>query len=149
MRRLTLVLASLPLAALQLATGITGVAACQVDTKAVAFGVVDVTRGTESRGEIAVSCPITTDVEVGLASGSEPGQRAMLAPGGGRLTYELFTDATRQRAWGDGSGNGATVSASDVGEDVVRLPIYGEVPQQDPVPPGAYTDSLTVVVTFF
>lgn len=148
MRRLTLILAALPLVGLPLAAG-DALAACSVDTRPVAFGVVDVTRTEEGTGEITLSCSITTNVEVGLTSSSGPGERAMLGPGDGRLTYELFTDASRQLAWGDGNGNGATVSANDVGEEGRRLTIYGEVPRQDAVPPGAYSDSLTVVVNFF
>jgi spore coat protein U-like protein len=144
MRRLTAILASLPLA-----IGATAAAACTVDTRPVAFGIVDVTRTTKSNGRVSVSCSIPTDVEVGLTSGSGPGQRAMIGSGGGRLTYELFTDATRQEAWGDGSGNGAIVQLTNVGEEPQTREIYGEVPRQDPVPPGAYTDSLTVVVSFF
>jgi len=147
MRRLTSVLASLPAAAVCLATGI-AFAACQVNTRPVAFGDVDVTRATDTTGEVVLSCTITTDVDVALASGATPGQRYMSGPNGGRLTYELYTDASRSVEWGDGSGNGRTVPANNVGEESRRLTIYGRVPQQNAVPPGAYTDSLTVLVSF-
>jgi len=147
MRRLILVLATLPIAGLPLGAG-DALAACTVDTRPVAFGVIDVTRTEEGKGEIALSCSITTDVVVGLASGSAPGQRYMTGSNGGRLIYELYTDATRKVEWGDGSGSGETVPASNVGEDTRRLTIYGEVPRQDPVPADAYTDSLTVLVSF-
>lgn len=148
MRRLILVLATLPIAGLPLVAG-DARAACTVDTQPVAFGVIDVTQTTESRGEIALSCSITTNVLVGLASASAPpGQRSMAGTNGRRLTYELYTDASRTAAWGDGNGAGAAVPANNVGEDTRRLTIYGEVPRQDPVPAGDYTDSLTVVISF-
>lgn len=147
MRRLTLALATLPIVALQLTAG-PARAACQVDTVPVAFGIVDVTRTTDTTGEITLSCSITTDVEVALEGSSAPGQRSMAGPGGARLTYELYTDASRSQAWGDGGGNSATRSANSVGEDTRRLTIYGRVPRQDAVPAGAYSDSLTVVVSF-
>ena len=147
MRRLTLALASLAISGLVLDAG-TAVAACQVDTRAVAFGVVDVTRTTDGTGEIVLNCSTAADVEVALDSGAAPGQRYMTGPKGGRLKFELYTDATRATAWGDGSGSGATVTASNVGEEARRLTIYGRVPRQHPVPADAYTYPLTVVLSF-
>lgn len=147
MRRLIFVLASLPIAGVHLAAG-AAFASCQVDTKPVAFGIVDITRNTDGTGEIVLNCSTTTNVEVALDSGSEPGQRTMTGAKGGRLKYELYTDASRATAWGDGSGNSGTVAASNVGEEARRLTIYGRVPQQDPVPADTYTYPLTVVLSF-
>ena len=123
-------------------------AACQIDTRPVAFGVVDVTRQNDSNGEIALSCTIATEFEVGLSSSTAPGQRYMAGPSGGRLSYDLYPDATRSVPWGDGTGNSTTQPVSNDGESTTRLPIYGRVPRQDAVPPGAYSDSLTVLVSF-
>jgi len=147
MRRLTLALATLPVLGLQLTAGET-LAACQVDTRPVAFGVIDVTRTTDGTGEIVLNCSTAANVEVALDSGAAPGQRYMTGAKGGRLKFELYTDATRSTAWGDGSGNGATVTASNVGEEARRLTIYGRVPRQHPVPADAYTYPLTVVLSF-
>ena len=123
-------------------------AACQIDTRPVAFGVVDVTRQNDSNGEIALTCSIATEVEVALSSSTAPGQRYMAGPSGGRLTYDLYPDATRSMPWGDGNGNSTTRVVTSDGDGTTRLPIYGRVPQQDAVPPGAYSDSLTVLVSF-
>ena len=147
MRRLTVVLATLPIVGVHLAASV-AFAGCQVDTEPVAFGIVDLTRATNSTGLIVLNCSITTNIEVALSSDSAPGQRTMTGPNAGRLKYELYTDAGRQVEWGDGSGNGKRVPAIAVGEETRRLTVYGQVPRQDAVPAGAYTDSLTVVVSF-
>ena len=123
-------------------------AACQIDTRPVAFGVVDVTRENNSNGEITLDCSLVTEVEVALSSSTAPGQRYMAGPSGGRLTYELYPDATRSVPWGDGTGNSTTFTVISDGESTTRLTIYGRVPRQDAVPPGAYGDALTVQVSF-
>jgi spore coat protein U-like protein len=144
---LALQLAGLLMAGSLLASG-NASAACQIDTRPVAFGVVDVTRQNDSNGEIALNCSIATEVEVALSSSTTPGQRFMAGPSGGRLTYELYPDAARSVPWGDGTGNSTTQPVISDGESTTRLTIYGRVPRQDAVPPGAYGDALTVQVTF-
>lgn len=123
-------------------------AACQVDTRPVAFGVVDVTRDSDGNGEITLNCTVATEVEVAISSGTAPGQRFMAGPSGGQLTYDIFPDTARTLPWGDGTGNSVTRSIVTDGESTTRLTIYGLVPQQDAVPPGSYSDSLTVLVNF-
>jgi len=124
-------------------------AACQVDTKPVAFGVVDVANRNDSTGEIVLNCSMGTSFAIGLSSNSSPNERSMAGPNGGRLAYDLFTDRTRATRWGDGGGGGSEVTGSSDGENASRFIIYGRVPSQDPVPPGAYSDVLTVSVAFF
>jgi len=124
-------------------------AACQVDTKPVAFGVVDVANRNDSNGEIVLNCSMGTSFAIGLSSNSSTGSRSMAGPNGGRLAYDLFTDRTRATRLGDGGGGGSEVTGSSDGESASRFTIYGRVPSQDPVPPGAYSDVLTVSVAFF
>lgn len=123
-------------------------AACQVDTKPVTFGVVDVANRNDSNGEIVLNCSMSTSFAIGLSGNGSPNERSMAGPNGGRLEYDLFTDRTRATRWGDGGG-GSEVTGSSDGENASRFTIYGRVPSQDPVPPGAYSDVLTVSVAFF
>lgn len=123
-------------------------AACQVDTKPVTFGVVDVASRNDSNGEIVLNCSMGTSFAIGLSSNGSPNERSMAGPNGGRLAYDLFTDRTRATRWGDGGG-GSEVAGSSDGESASRFTIYGRVPSQNPVPPGAYSDVLTVSVVFF
>ncbi|HRY22830.1 MAG: spore coat U domain-containing protein [Geminicoccaceae bacterium] len=123
-------------------------AVCQFATTALAFGVVDVARGADSTGEIAVSCQTATSFEVAIVGNGSPGNRYLSGPDGARLTYDVYPDATRSVPWTDGSGSGAVVAASGNGDETTRLSIYGRVPIQKAVPAGQYLDSLTVSVTF-
>ena len=147
MRRLSPISTTLPILGLWLAAA-PALAACQVDASPVAFGVVDVSRNNDSNGEITLTCTIATDVAVALSSSAAPGQRRMAGPNGGQLIYELYPDATRSLPWGDGSGGSTTRNVTSDGDGTTRLTIYGRVPAQDPVPPGAYSDALTVLVNF-
>ncbi len=123
-------------------------AACQVDTKPVAFGVVDVRQRTDTTGEIAVSCDVATSFVVAITGNGSPGDRYMTGPGSGRLAYELFTDSSFATRWGDGSGAGQIVARVSDGETTERLTVYGRVPQQSAVPAGGYSDSLTIELSF-
>lgn len=123
-------------------------AACQVDTKPVSFGVIDVANRNDSNGEIVLNCSVSTSFAVGLSSDGAPNERSMIGPNGGRLAYDLYTDSTRAARWGDGGG-GSEVTGSSDGESASRFTIYGRVPSQKPVPPGSYSDVLTVSVAFF
>jgi spore coat protein U-like protein len=123
-------------------------AACQIDARPVAFGVVDVSNRNDGTGEIVLNCAVAASFEIGIAGDGSPSSRYMTGPGGSRLAYELYTDRTRATLWGDGGGGRQVTAASD-GENETRLTVYGRVPSQDPVPPGAYSDALTVSVDFF
>ena len=121
-------------------------AACTVDTRPVSFGVVDVAKISFSTGRIDIFCDEAVAVSVALAGSG--GQRSMIGPNGARLVYELFTDATYRRVWGDGEGNGAPVQTSVAAGTRQRLTVYGVVPAQPGVPPGQYSSQLVVNVTF-
>ncbi len=121
-------------------------AACTVDARPVDFGAVDVTRVTFSTGRIDVACDVAVAIAVTLSDGGA--QRAMLGPGGARLVYELYTDATYRRVWGDGQGRGTPVQATVAAGESLRLNVYGVVPAQPSVPEGRYTAQLVISVTF-
>jgi spore coat protein U-like protein len=135
-------------AASLLVANASAMAACQIDTRPVAFGVVDVTRDNDGNGEITLACTIATEIEVTISGNTAPGQRFMAGSSGGQLTYELYPDATRTLPWGDGAGTSTTRSLTTNGEETTRLTIYGIVPKQNSVPPGAYSDALIVQVNF-
>ena len=121
--------------------------ACQVTSTGVAFGTIDITRASDSTGEIQVACPVAASFSITLLGNGTPGNRFMTGPSGGRLTYELYPDATRTVPWGDG-GSGQAVAGSNDGNGSSRFTIYGRVPVQSGVPAGVYGDALSIVVTF-
>ncbi len=140
--RLTAVL----LAAASVLPPLSARAACTLDAQPVNFGVVEVTRVSFSTGRIDIVCDETVAVSVALAGNG--GQRAMVGPSGARLVYELFTDATYRRVWGDGQGRGVPVQTTVAAGERRRLTVYGVVPAQPGVPPGQYSSQLVINITF-
>jgi spore coat protein U-like protein len=124
-------------------------AACSVSVEGVAFGVVDLDRTTTGTGTVVVRCDEAATFEAGISPGGSGGDpRRMSGPDGGRLDYYLYADAGRSIPWGDGQAIGRTRAGSNDGSGTTRLTIYGAVPPQTGVPPGEYSDSLQVTLTF-
>jgi spore coat protein U-like protein len=143
--RSRLLVAALPL--LVLAPGAAH-AVCEARMEAVVFGMLDVTRGTESTGRVTVDCDRAETVQVGLTGGGGDGHRRLRGPNGAEIRYDLYTDATRTVRWGDGHGSTSAVTVRSDGKRAKTVTIYGVVPRQKPVPPGSYTDEPEVVVMF-
>ena len=124
-------------------------AVCSVSTVAVNFGSYNVyTPGNAlSIGQITVTCnPVTTSYTIALNGGSygNIAQRKQSAGGNDTLLYNLYTDPARSILWGDGSTNGVTVTSSSQSP----INVYGSIPGQQDVSVGAYSDNVSVNVTF-
>lgn len=122
---------------------------CLVSATALGFGsysglVVPVS------STVSVTCTSTTPYVVGLSAGLGTGAtvtaRKMTGPASALLTYGLFQDAGHTVGWGvtagtdtvAGTGNGATQP----------ITVYGQIPTAQYVAPGAYADTITVIVTY-
>jgi spore coat protein U-like protein len=66
--------------------------------------------------------------------------------GGNSLNYNLYTSAARTVIWGDGSGGSSVMTASRNG--TTALSIMGEIPAEQNVSVGSYTDSIITTVNF-
>ena len=126
---------------------------CTVSTSPVAFGTVNPISGSnvDASGGITVTCTNGTDWDasagVGAGSGASYAARRMTA-GTDLLNYNLYTNAARTTVWGDGSGTTALVSNSGTGV-AQNVTIYGRVGSgQTSVPPGSYSDTVSVTVTY-
>lgn len=119
----------------------------------LAFGTLDTT------GTVTVKCggvaglliPFTIDLGKGLSTSYTT--RTMGA-GGNRINYNLYADNAYTQVWGDGTGSSFRV-AGNVGLDLLGLSpglmytVYGRIPgRQLTVPPGSYTDAITVTLTY-
>jgi spore coat protein U-like protein len=62
------------------------------------------------------------------------------------VNYSLFRNATRTQVWGQTIGTD-TVTGTGTGANQA-LTIYGRVPAQAVPPPGTYTDTVTVTITY-
>ncbi len=59
---------------------------------------------------------------------------------GNNLNYNLYIDAAGTKIWGDGTGG---TFAQPGGSNLI---IYGRIPPLQKVKPGAYSDSVIVIV---
>ena len=65
--------------------------------------------------------------------------------GAQQLAYNLYTDVIHSTVRGDGSGNSNSINGSDTNAD---YPVYGSIPAGQNPYVGAYSDVVTVVLTF-
>jgi spore coat protein U-like protein len=126
---------------------------CTVSTSPVAFGSVNPISGAnvDATGSVTVACTNGTGwsatANAGGGTGATLASRRM-ASGGNLLTYALYTDSGRTTVWGDGTASTAPVTGTGSGSDQT-VTIYGRVPSgQTAVPPGSYTDTVSVTVTY-
>ena len=135
---------------------------CSVSTTNVVFGAVSPlsSANTDSVGGVSVTCggiaglfiPLTVDISKG--GGSSFAARGM-AYGGYTLSYNLYTDNGRSSVFGDGTNGTAhassSVQLSALGTGpTVSVPVYGRVfGSQTGVVPGAYSDTITVTLTYY
>lgn len=68
-----------------------------------------------------------------------------LKSGANQLDYQLYTNTTRTTVWGTGT-QGREVALTAVGNGNVI--VYGKIPGSQSIPPGAYTDTIAVTLTF-
>ena len=126
---------------------------CVVTANPIAFGNVDVTAGSnvDGSGTISVTCTSGTAWAAAADKGAG-GATATLSDrkmqnGANLLSYSLYTDSAGGTLWGDGT-TGSTIG--DTGSGVAQSKtFYGRVPSgQTSLPAGAYTDTVTVTVTY-
>jgi spore coat protein U-like protein len=126
---------------------------CTISTSPLSFGNVNTISGSnvDGTGGISVVCTSGTawaaEAGVGTGSGASFASRRMVN-GANVLSYNLYTDSGRSTVWGDGSGGTATIAS--IGSGVAQgITIYGRVNSgQTDVPAGAYTDTISVTVTY-
>ena len=125
----------------------TAVAVCTLTANGLAFGRIDLARGTTTAGRITVACDRPGLFQVALASAGDGANRLMRGSTGGTLRYALFSQPSMLIPWGDGASLGPAVFAESDGVTPFDLTVYGRVPRQT-APPGEYGDQITVTVIF-
>lgn len=120
---------------------------CLVAVLPMAFGNYDTTQN-DAQADVTVTCtgttPWTLDIDGG-GSGSISA-REMTDGGSESLDYQLYTDAGRTTVFGDGAtGDTATGTGSGLPQTVT---VYGRVPASQFPAAGAYTDTVTVTLTY-
>mgnify|MGYP002721476639 FL=1 len=110
-------------------------------------GLLD--RPVDATSQVRVTCTAGTSYTLGLGHGLQAagiGGRQMRDLAGHRVGYQLYRDAARTQPWGliaDG------LATTDAGTGVSRaVTVHGRVPPQPTPPPGAYSDTVVVTVTY-
>lgn len=129
------------------AGGTAAAASCSLNVQAVLFGSYDAlaAQSLDGVGTVSVTCDAFSSYSIALG----PGQGSLLARRlqgpGGPLAYNLYTDVLRLAIWGDGTLGTALVGGSGTNSSFT---IYGRIPPRQPVPAGAYGDTVTVTLLF-
>jgi spore coat protein U-like protein len=122
---------------------------CNVTAQNIDFGQSGVlATNIDATGSIGVTCTPGTTYNVGLnngLNGDGPTQRRMTL-GGQTVTYGLYSDAARSQPWGNTIGSD-TVPGTGAGTGQT-ITVFGRVPPQTTPPPGTYTDTVVVTVTY-
>lgn len=115
------------------------------------FGFVStITSQVDVASQVVVRCPVGTSWNLGLGDGSnaDGGTRRMRSSTGEFVSYEMYRNAGRTQRWGNTIGND-TVSGAGAGDSSPQsITVYGRVPAQAPRPGGAYSDTVTITLTY-
>lgn len=139
---------------------------CTVVVTPLAFGAYTSPQGprVDSSATVQVRCTpaylllaCRVPYTLSLSAGQAPtGSSRQLSAGLGLLRYDLYSDAARTVAWGDGGASGATVSGT-ITTGLLGLlclqgsrnhTVYGRIPAAQNVPVGAYQDQVVLTVTY-
>jgi spore coat protein U-like protein len=125
---------------------------CTVAASPLAFGNYSPGAASTANTTIGVACTAGTTYNVGLdagiGSGATIGNRLMtgLLNPSSTLAYSLYSDAGLGTIWGNAVGTNTLLGA---GNGLVQsLTVYGKVAAGQNVAPGAYTDTVTVTLTY-
>lgn len=104
---------------------------------------------------ISVRCSMNTPYTVALNAGTTTGgtlAQRLMASGPNTLQYNLYTTAAATTIFGDGTGGTGTGSGTGAGVGTANaMTVYGELPDSatnQAAVPGAYSDTITVTVTY-
>jgi spore coat protein U-like protein len=98
---------------------------------------------------IVVQCTDTTTYDIGLDAGGGSGATVTtrkLTGGGATINYSLYTDSGHNTVWGN-TVSTDTVSATGNGA-AQSYTVYGRIPAQTTPAPAAYSDTITITVTY-
>lgn len=111
-------------------------------------GVID--SNIDTTNAIGVQCtnstPYTVALSAGAGSGATVGSRKMTSAANDTVTYTLYRDASRSQIWGV-TQNVDTEAATGNGA-VQTYTAYGRVGAQSTPAMGAYSDLVSVTITY-
>lgn len=122
-------------------------ATCSLDLQGVNFGSYDFTssQDLDSVGHVIVTCDVNSTFNISFSAGSGTYASRAMQNGSHLLRYNLYTDPAHTMVWGDGTGGSVVVSGSGTSVDEV---VYGSAPAGQNPYLGAYSDAITVTLSF-
>jgi spore coat protein U-like protein len=124
-------------------------ASCVVSSSDLDFGRYLASAASVGQTFIQLQCTSGVTVEVGLDAGQAPGatpSNRRLVSGADSLRYGLFQDPARRINWGI-TPSVDTVEVQTTGAPQT-VPIYGQIPAGQQVPPGTYGDVITIYLNY-
>lgn len=125
---------------------------CLVQAGSLDFGSYDPiatndTTPLDVDGSFQVRCTRGGSAVLRLDPGTNAsGGSRRMAAGGAFLNYELYTDGSRSTVWNDAAN---TVTYGPAASSAFSaISVYGRVPAGQDVPPGNYSDTVTVTADF-
>lgn len=126
---------------------------CAIYPATLAFGIYDpigpnATAPRFGQTQLEIQCTRTTQYAVTLNGGGNYGPRRQMGNGAGAwLGYDLFSDPARSLLWLPGQvPPGMPTPAPSITR--IQIPVYGQIPQAQAVPTGAYQDSVVSTINF-
>jgi spore coat protein U-like protein len=129
---------------------------CTVAAAPLAFGTYTPTAGALAvNTTVSVSCtlstPFNTELTAGGTAGTTIAQRLLSNGSGNTLQYNLYTTSGLSTPWGTTVGtNTVAGTGAGMGTPVVQT-VYGQLVDSaanQAVPPGSYSDTITVNVAY-
>jgi len=125
--------------------------ACVVAASPLAFGTYNPTSSlnVDASTTLNVTCTQGTGYNVGLSAGAGTGATTTvrkLTSSGHTLNYALYQDTTRATNWGNTVGTDTV--AGTAGTAATAYVVYGRIPGSQNTTAGAYSDSVTVTVSY-
>lgn len=106
----------------------------------------------DAQSLISVTCTPHLVFQVGLDAGTAAGatvtNRSMTGPGGALVHYGLFQDRQRTLNWGNTVGVDTQSGSGNANGRADVFVVWGRMPGGQSANPGAYSDTITVTVTF-
>ncbi len=127
---------------------------CRLVVPPLAFGTYDplaanASQPADASAVLSVTCTRNTSAALSFDAGLHPpgpGIRAMKGPGPETLQYQIYRDSAHSQVWGTG-GDALQLVSKGIAQPQ-EFTVFGRIPPQQEIEPGAYSDVLTAAVDF-
>ena len=130
---------------------------CSIDTTPMAFGtyngvVANASTALDAMATVISSCTSGAAALITMNAGNSAGSvsddvpvRRMTSEAGDYLVYQVYSDVSRERIWGNTTLTG--VALTGTGSPQTHK-VYGSIPSAQLVPEGEYSDQIIVTITY-